>query len=135
MPCNAVAVAAAEVAAAHLRTYLTPDTITAPITAYLQAKWPQAFVQTQRYTDEVSWIVAAHGQTQRIAVRAGQVTVTDYTQDPAAAGALAAEIQQALTSIAGAYWQHSTYGFLAVTYAVTESQATPDGSLVVRLRV
>jgi hypothetical protein len=135
MPCNAVAVAGAEVAAAHLRTYLTPDTITAPITAYLQAKWPQAYVQAQRYVDEVSWIVATHGQTQRIAVRAGQVTVTNYAQDPAAAQALAAELQQALLAIAGAYWQQATYGFLAATYAVLESQSAADGSLVVRMRV
>jgi hypothetical protein len=135
MSCDAVAVAGAEVAAEHLRIYLTPDTITAPITAYLQAKWPQAYVQAQRYADEVSWIVATHGQTQRIAVRAGQVTVTNYTQDPAAAQALAAEIQQALTAIAGAYWQQATYQFLVANYALTESRPTADGSLVVRLRV
>jgi hypothetical protein len=135
MPCNAVAVTGAEVAAEHLRTYLTPDTITTPTTAYLQAKWPQAYVQAQRYADEVSWIVATHGQTQRIAVRAGQVTVTNYAQDPAAAEALAAEIQQVLTAIAGAYWQQATYQFLAANYAITEIGPAADGSLVVRLRV
>jgi hypothetical protein len=63
------------------------------------------------------------------------VTVTNYTQDPAAAQDLAVEIQQALTTIGGAYWQQATSQFLVANYAIAESRPTADGSLVVRLRV
>ncbi len=135
MPCDAVAVAGAQVAEEHLRQYLTPATLTAPLTAYLGARFPQAQIASQTRGEEVRWTVVAGGQTQTIRVRAGQVTVTLDTGDQAAATALASELQQALTAVAAAYWQQATYQVLAARYQVTESRQTADGSLIVRLRV
>jgi hypothetical protein len=135
MPCDAVAVAGAQVAEEHLRQYLTPATITTPLTAYLGARFPQAQIVTRTAGEEVRWTVVAGDQTQTIRVRAGQVTVTLGTGDQVAANALAGELQQALTAVAAAYWQQATYQVLAATYRVTESRPTADGSLIVRLRV
>lgn len=135
MVCYAVAVAGAQVPEEHLRKYLTPAAITAPITAYLQAKWPQAQVQAHTYGDSVNWTITAAGQSQQISVANGSVSTTNYQRNQTEAQALATEIQQALTAIGGAYWQNETYQYLAATYQVTESQRTSDGNLVVRLRV
>jgi hypothetical protein len=135
MPCDAVAVAGAQVAEEHLRQYLTPATITTPLTAYLGARFPHAQIASQTWGEEVVWTGSAGGQTQIIRVRAGQVTVTLDTGDQAAATALATELQQALTAIAATYWQRETYQLLAATYQVTESRPTADGSLIVRLHV
>jgi hypothetical protein len=135
MPCDAVAVAGAQVAEDHLRQYLTPATITTPLTAYLGARFPQAQIAHQTWGEEVVWTVGAGGQTQTIRVRAGQVTITLDSGDQTAATALASELQQALTAVAASYWQQATYQALAATYQVTESRPTADGSLIVRLRV
>src|SRR3954451_10967365 len=103
MPCDAVAVAGAQVAEEHLRQYLTPATLTAPLTAYLAARFLQAQIAYQTWGEEVVWTVVAGGQTQTIRVRAAQVTITLDTGHQAAANPLATELQQALTAIAAAY--------------------------------
>ena len=41
MPCDAVAVAGAQVAEEHLHQYLTPATLTTPLTTDLGARFPQ----------------------------------------------------------------------------------------------
>jgi hypothetical protein len=135
MACYAVAVASALVAEEHLRQYLTPPQNTEPITAYLKARFPEARLTHDVWGEEVSWTITDRGQTRRLTVRGGRVITTDYDRNQAAAQELTGEIQQALTAIGAAYWQQATYQFLAATYQITESQQTPDGSLVVRVRV
>lgn len=135
MACFAVAVAGAQVTEEHLCTYLTPSTITAPLTAYLKAKWPIAKIYQATYGDDATWTITLAGQDYTISVCNGQITSRNYQQNTQAAQELADEVRQALTAISVAYWQNDTYQFLAAQYTVTESQRTADGNLVVRLRV
>jgi hypothetical protein len=135
MACTAVAVASALVAEEHLRQYLTPAQIAAPVTAYLQARFPDARINYEVWGEEITWTITDRGHTRRLTVRGVRVITTDYDRNQAAAQELTTEIQQALTAIGGAYWQNATYQYLAANYQVTESQQTADGSLVVRVRV
>jgi hypothetical protein len=135
MPCTAVAVASALVAEEHLRQYLAPAQIAEPITAYLMARFPAARIHHETWGEESIWTITDRGQTRRLTIRAGQVIITADDGNQTAAEELTAEIQQALTAIAVAYWQNATYQYLAANYQVTESRQTADGSLIVRVRV
>jgi hypothetical protein len=135
MPCNAVATAQAQVAEEHLRQYLTPANIEAPLTAYLKARFPAATIRNSQGPNECSWtIIEGYNQT-IITVRDGQVVTRNYQQDYTAAQALNQEIAQMLRVIGATYWQQATAQFLEQNYAVTDRTTTADGSLVIRLRV
>lgn len=134
MPCYAVATAQAQVPQEHLRSYLTPDKIQEPITAYLQARFPGIAVETSAGQNTCSWTIHQTNNLLALTIVNGQVTARDYGRDQSVATALAAELAPVLVQIGAAYWQQEVLALLG-QYAVGQPQSTPDGSVVLRLQV
>jgi hypothetical protein len=135
MACNAVATAQVQIAEDHLRQYLTPTNIEAPLMAYLKARFPTAAINNSQRQSERTWTITEGYNQTTITVREGQVVTRNYQQDYAAAQALSQEIAQMLLVIGATYWQQATAQFLEQNCAVIDRTITADGSLVIRLRV
>jgi hypothetical protein len=134
MPCYAVATAQALVPQERLRGYLTPDKIREPLTAYLQARFPDAVIAAGPEPNSTHWTIRQASQVLTLDIVAGQVTARDYGRDQSAATALAEEIAPVLVQIGAAYWQQDVLALLG-QYALGQPQSTPDGSVVIRLQV
>jgi hypothetical protein len=134
MPCYAVAAAQAQVSQEHLLGYLTPDKIQEPLTAYLQARFPEAAVEAGPGPNTAHWTIRQASWVLTLDITGGQVTARDYGRDQSAATALAEEIAPVLVQIGAAYWQQDVLALLG-QYALGQPQSTPDGAVVIRLQV
>ena len=134
MSCYAVATAQTRVAQEHLLTYLTPANLKAPLTAYLQNRFPDTSVHCIVWQEAIHWTIYQDTGRLTISIEGGQITVRDYGPDQAGAAALAAELAPVLAQIGAAYWQQYVAALLE-PYAVAEAQATNDGALVLHLKL
>ena len=134
MSCYAIATATAQVPQEHLLTYLTPENLTDPITAYLKARFPTAIIEASAGSTACHWTIRQEAGLIAITVENGRVTTRDYARDLATASALAEELAPVLVQIGAAYWQQSVVTLLG-QYTSTPPQTTQDGALVLRIQV
>jgi hypothetical protein len=134
MSCYAVATAQAAVAQEHLLTYLTPENLQEPLTAYLQARFPAATIDASVGWRVGQWTIRQETGPLIVTIENGQITTRDYGRDQAAATTLAEELAPVLVQIGAAYWQQSVIALLG-QYTSGPPQTTNDGAVVLRLQV
>jgi hypothetical protein len=134
MSCYAVATAQATVSQEHLLTYLTPENLKEPLTAYLQARFPAATIDASIGLRVGQWTIRQETGPLIVTIENGQITTRDYGRDQAAATALANELGPVLVQIGAAYWQQQVVALLG-QYSTAPLQNTPYGSVFLRIQV